>query len=172
MGSVIRNTAIPLLAVLLGCAPARVDPSGTTASDSVVAAVRAAVDRTNANYAASFLRGDAAGLASGYSDDAVVMRSGRSDLVGRANIEADFAKGFAATTNTILTFQAGTQTLDVAGDHAWEYGTGTMTVRPKATPNAAPTTTHFKYLTFWRREPDGAWRVVRDLGVVDSPPTQ
>lgn len=58
---------------------------------------------------------------------------------------------------------------DVAGsgDLGYTQGTYALTVND---PSGAPMTTVGKYVTMWRKQADGSWKVVADIFNADTPP--
>jgi ketosteroid isomerase-like protein len=55
------------------------------------------------------------------------------------------------------------------GDLAVETGAYEMTLVPKKGPEVTDTG---KYLTVWRKQPDGSWKVIRDAGNTNGPPSK
>src|SRR5215467_12411939 len=129
-----------------------VDATGSAEKD------RVALDKLRADFAAAFNANDPAGVANIYSADAVVMPEGAPAVAGRAAIQQYFKDGFAllamkATLNSQeFTF--------MGSDWAYDRGTYTITITPKAGANS--TTQEYKYLTLLHREPDG-WKAKRDI---------
>ena len=72
-----------------------------------------------------------------------------------------FEQLFAARTDSIFATNTDTESLDIAGDRAYEAGTITFTVGPAG---ARPrNTAEVRYITFWQRTPDGQWLIRRSL---------
>ncbi len=67
---------------------------------------------------------------------------------------------------TITDMKATTNDLMVAGDLAVETGSYQLTMVPK---KGKPTPEKGKYLTVWKRQPDGTWKIVRDIDNTDTP---
>lgn len=142
-----------------GCAHAGAGPA--TPRDP--AAVRAAIEQNLARFSAAMMRADAAGVASLFTDDAVYMSSAKEGFVtGRAAIQALFAARFEA--GRFLEVTIATASVQVEGDAAYELGTNRVTVR---SGDAPPVTRTGRYLTVWKLQPDGAWRIHRDALVPD-----
>ena len=139
-------------------------------ADSPIEVVRPVIEQANANWIRALIAGDADAMAEMFTEDAVFMRVGQSDLKGRREIREEFARDFAARADVVLGAKAEIRTLDVAGDRAWETGTFAIASRPKTDAQAAATTQYLKYISFWRRDADGVWRAYLDIGVPDVPP--
>jgi uncharacterized protein (TIGR02246 family) len=168
-----RHTArlcatLPLF--VAACAPkgeTAVNDSAATVTAPAVdpAAVRQAVDQTNAKMTAALQSGDTAAMASVYQDDAVVMMSGMPAWHGHADIATNGRGMFDAMKLSDVKFN--TTSLDIEGDYAIETGTYEMTVTPKG---GKPAPDKGKYITVWKKQADGSWKVYRDISNSDSAP--
>jgi uncharacterized protein (TIGR02246 family) len=141
-------------------APAAAKPA---AADRAVAA-RAAIEKANAAFSEAMKRGDAAGAASNYAADAIVMMPNVPAMRGTAAITA----GMSAMVKdmTIVVFVPKTESVIIAGDLAVETGSVQMTMKPKAGPEMKDTG---KYLTVWKHQADGSWKIIRDINNSDLP---
>ena len=145
--------------------PAAAKPAaaGPRAADPAAAA-RAAIEATNAKMSAALVKGDSASAAALYASDAVDMLPGAPMMVGSAAIQAGFA-AFVKDVN-VKVFAPKTLGVFMAGDYAVEHGTFDMTLQPKA--GGAAVTDKGKYLTVWKKQADGGWKVVRDINNSDK----
>ena len=138
---------IPLLSLALtACA------ESTAPEPFPQAAVDAMVERFNAK--------DAAGVASFYTEDAVMMPPDSEPLAGRTAIQEFFARTNAAGTPpaefaTVETF--------MFGDHAWRQGS----FRVAGPGTDAPVSG--KFVELWKKV-DGAWLLHRDIWNANAPP--
>ena len=156
--------------VALGCAP----NAGTSKADSPAAAmssmamdpaaVRQSIEALNMKQADAIKAGDAVAGAANYSDDAVVMMSNTPAWKGHASIE----KGFGELLNSMDLKDPSFQTLDVtlSGDFAFETGTYKWMAGPKGGKLTADSG---KYLTVWKKQVDGSWKIIRDMSNSDIP---
>jgi len=133
------------------------------------AAVWRALGEANTRFSESFKRGDAAALASTYTSDAVVMLSNAPSWDGAEAIR----QGFSAflTNISVPNFKLTTTDILIDAGHAIERGTYEMTMHPKAA-GAADVTDKGKYITVWERQPDGSWKISRDMSNSDGPPAK
>jgi len=130
------------------------------------AVVRQAIDSSNARYLAALQRGDAADVASHYTDDAVVMAPNMPAWQGRAGI-AQGLTGFLAQFS-VLAARLVTQDVIITGYYAIERGAYAWTLHPKV-GTGADIVDAGKYLTVWERQPDGSWKISRDINNSDRP---
>ena len=151
------------LAAIIACAPAA--ESANTKSDSAMmqpsgddAAARSAIGAASKSYLVAINAGDAATLTSFYADDAVSYQPNMDPLAGKAAI-AEGMKGWMAAMK-ISDGRAKTDTVIVMNDLAVEIGgyTGTMTpTGGKAMQDRG------RYINIWKRQPDGSWKIWRDI---------
>jgi len=136
-------------------------PSGVSPD---TASVRAAIEAANVRFLEAFKRGDKAGLMANYADDDILMMANEEAWRGRDGLDKGFSgflsqvsfKDGAATTGDVM----------VAGDLAVETGTFVWTLQPKSGPEIKD---RGKYLTVWKRQTDGSWKIVRDINNTDLP---
>jgi ketosteroid isomerase-like protein len=130
------------------------------------AVVRRAIDSTIAHADESLRRGDSASLWNLYADDAIFMWDNQRSWHGKAEAQREAPKVLGD-----LVFTDHKQTIDdmiVCGDLAVHTGTFEMKLRRK---NGEEVTGRGRNLIVWKRQLDGAWRIVRNLGN-DVPATQ
>lgn len=161
-----RTSLVVILGLLaVGCSP-NTQPagSGATIASTDSATVRVAIEATNARFFEAFKRGDKTGLMASYADDAILMMPNEEAWRGREGLD----KGFAGFLNQMSLKDGATKTEDVmvAGDLAVETVTFTWTLQPKS---GAEVKDKGKYLTVWKRQPDGSWKIVRDINNSDLP---
>ncbi len=162
-------TRMKFLVILAGLALASSSnfASGSGGSSSAspdTAKVKAAIQAANARSLDAFKRGDKAGMMANYTSDAIVMAPNEEAWRGQEGLDKGFSgllsqfsfKDGAATTTDVM----------VAGDLAVETGTFTLTLQPKT---GAEIKDKGKYLTVWKRQPDGTWKIVRDINNSDLP---
>jgi uncharacterized protein (TIGR02246 family) len=120
-------------------------------------AVRAAIEKQNAAFSAALARGDAAGLAAAYDEDAIVFPPDAEMVRGRTAIEA-LMKGLLA---------GGVKSLDLSvvdvrssGGLAVETGTGVLKVQAAG---GAEQSQSIKYVVVWKQQTDGSWKLYRDI---------
>ena len=121
-----------------------------TAADS--AAVVAAVEQ----YRQAWLHGDTASALGHVSNDIHIYISGIPDVVGADATRKLFVDEMAAYSVEVLNLNR--QDLILSGNHALDIGTYEEIQMPKT---GAPIHGEGRYMTLWRKEQDGEWRIVR-----------
>jgi uncharacterized protein (TIGR02246 family) len=169
----IRKVHVVGLAVVLaacggGGAPAAESGAATeTAAPAATdpAAVRAAIDAANKAGVESFNAGTPDGMLANYAEDAVVMMSGMKAMIGKAAITEGMKGMF--TSMDMKNFSTTTADVMVSGDMAVETGTLIYDSGPKGGTLVSDTA---KYLTVWKKQRDGSWKIVRDINNTDIAP--
>jgi ketosteroid isomerase-like protein len=117
----------------------------------------------------AFNRATAARRADGWmefiAEDGEMIRSAGT-ITGRAAIREAMAKAFADTAFS-LTWEP--LQADAGGSGDLGYTNGKYEARFRDA-NGKPTVRIGRYLTVWKKQANGSWKVVRDIGVQDPPP--
>jgi ketosteroid isomerase-like protein len=144
-------------------APATATLAGNPAPD--VAAVRQAIEANNARFDSAALKGDSATLAGLYTDDAALMLSNVPAARGHEAISKAF--GGMASSMKVSAFKLTTQDLIVTGDYAIETGAFDMTSQEAKAKKSVHDVG--KYLVVWKKQPDGSYKILRDIANSDLP---
>jgi uncharacterized protein (TIGR02246 family) len=162
MGCSGASARLVLVAVLLG-GPARAAAQQPVPGDTtgIPASVRAMIDSVNADWIPALNRRDAAGIAAPYADDGVLITATGESFRGRAAVEQAMRESVARITGTVSgrLVQDG---LTRAGPLLYEWGHAEMEI---ARPGREPAHGSGRYLTVWRLEADGRWRISRNLSL-------
>ncbi len=145
--------------------PAATGAAAGMLAEPNVAEIRSTIDGANQRAVAAMLAGDVAGSIANYADSAVVLMPGMPAMRGRMAVEQGFKGMMDAMKITAATFH--TDDVLAAGDLAIETGTGTMTTVPKG---GKPMNDKLKYITVWKHQADGTWKILRDINNSDLPP--
>lgn len=131
--------------------------AGSKGKDEGVREARAAIELANAKFSDAFARGDAKALSAMYTSDAIAFPPDSEMIQGNEAI----GKFWQATREGGVQSAALT-TIDVgrSGDIAYEVGKVSLTIRPVG---KEPTTAAAKYVVVWKRQPDGSWKLHRDI---------
>lgn len=133
-------------------------PSVPSREDSL--AMWRSVEAGNLAYLEAFKRGDARALSEVYDPDAVQMRRGGLLIRGRAAIGATFAdllRRIRFLNGSITSSQRWK-----VDDLMYDLGHYTFVFQPAGRDTLVERS---GYLNIWRQQPDGSWRIYRDMTV-------
>jgi uncharacterized protein (TIGR02246 family) len=108
-------------------------------------------------FSAAFNKGDDAGVAAHYAEDAAILPPDSARVDGRANIQA-FWKGAIDAGLADLTLKA--VEVEGSGDVAFEVGEVSYSAPDKTGTRSTATG---KYIVVWKKGADGVWRLYRDI---------
>ena len=154
MSRLLANVALSAL-VLLG--PAASVPAAVAEGRD---AVWEELHRTNALYIKAHADADAAAVAALYDENGARLSRNGQYARGREAITEAVAAGF----DRVGPMKVGIQTLDlwVVDDQAYETGKWSFTYTP---PEDERRTIRGRYVTVWKRQADGGWRILADVDV-------
>ncbi|MFQ5436521.1 MAG: SgcJ/EcaC family oxidoreductase [Anaerolineae bacterium] len=119
--------------------------------------LRKAIEAQNAKFSAAFNRGDAAGVAALYTENAVTQPPNSEPVHGRQAIQKSFAADLKmGLTDLTLT----TVSVEGNGDTAYEIGSYTIKIAPEG---KAAMTDSGKYMVVWKQDADGVWKLHADI---------
>jgi uncharacterized protein (TIGR02246 family) len=149
--------AVSLLAAPSGPAPAA---AGSTAEAESPEAAVAAADRA---LAAAVAAGDPEAFAARLADDALFLGGG--ELRGREAVVAGWARFLDPGGAARLAWEPTESVVAASGDLAYTAGDFTLTV---AAEDGTESLTPGHYLSVWRRDGEGPWRVAADGNRVEN----
>lgn len=147
--------AAPIL-LLLACGP-RQQPAVDQET------VAAAIEQAGARFADLFNRGAIDTLATMYATDAIVLPPNTDPVRGLDSIRTFWA---GARQQGLKAVQLRMTDVAVSGDFAVETGAYTLTIQPGS---GTAMTDRGKYVVVWRRQPDGSWKLFRDIFNTNMP---
>jgi ketosteroid isomerase-like protein len=153
-----RTTSAFLAIVLLSACtpPASVDPNAGDAVREQEASFSAAVAAENLDASAAF-----------YAPDAQLFNPGAAPSTTPDAVRAAYASIFD-DPNGALTFSADNVIVPSSGDYAIAEGNFTITY---SNAQSQPESASGRYITVWRHEDDGSWKIVRDIATPGAPST-
>ncbi len=141
-----------LLLVLL--APL-VDLSSARGDESPDARLRACVDAGNQGWVDGLEAGDARPIAAAYDDEGLDCTGAGECLKGRAAVEAHYAARIAKLGRAVSA-EVRSKQIVRDGDYAYEWGRAEASF-------AGGKKIEGRYLTVWRLQKDGAWKIFRNV---------
>jgi uncharacterized protein (TIGR02246 family) len=116
-------------------------------------------------YVANMESGDVERYLSLWADDGIQMPPNAPQVYGKSNIRTRVAQVF---DNFNASMSINTEEIVVVGDLAYTRGTYLLDLTPKA--GGEPMRVDGKFLTVYRRQPDGSWLITRDCFNSNVPP--
>ena len=99
------------------------------------------------------------GYMSYYAEDAVELPNGVDAIRGKEDIAKTM--GFLDQKDNSLTWAPDYSEMAASGDLGYTYGTYEFRTKGK---DGKPVVDHGKYMTVWKKQKDGSWRVALDMG--------
>lgn len=129
------------------------------------AADRAAIDKLRTEFAQNFSAGDIKRIVATYTEDGVLMQGGQPALVGRAAIQE-----FASAQFELATIELTLTSAEVVfiGD-IWAFDRGTYKSVVRFRSGGDDKADEGNYLVLWNRQPDGSWKIARDIDSSSTP---
>jgi uncharacterized protein (TIGR02246 family) len=118
----------------------------------------AAVTKANSDFEVAMTKSDTAAIAEPYTADAVFVSPDGTSTKGRAAIEQLYRDRFAKSGPALET-KIVSEELMLDGGFAYERGRGSITRRVRE----ESVTDWARFLTVWQRQPDGAWKIFRNV---------
>jgi uncharacterized protein (TIGR02246 family) len=160
MKHVVIGMAIALMAVSMVSAQAKDQTAAPSESEKALAEVRSAIDKGNAQWSEGWAKGDAAMVAAIFADDGVQLAGNGKIFKGQQQIrERQKVAMQGADPGVKVTVTTTTVWLD--GDTAYETGKYKYEYKEKGKPGVD----EGRYVTIWKRQKDGSWKLAMDMGV-------
>ncbi|MCL6544555.1 MAG: SgcJ/EcaC family oxidoreductase [Bryobacteraceae bacterium] len=125
------------------------------------------IDGLRSRFVAAYNSADAAAAAALYTDDAVMLPANEPAVEGRQAIQESLRRELGQGPTKISITP---QETEIAGEWAFERGQAVITTTPKGAKDAVELSA--KYLVILRRQPDGDWKIHRDMTNLDTPSPQ
>ncbi len=136
-------------------------PAKTAEAPIDPAALKDAIQAREKEWSAAFLAGNGTAIADLYTEDAQSIQPVGDSWSGRAAI----AKGEQAQLDTLAVTareDIAEEVIPAGADHAIEVGHYSYQATSKKTTK--PVSSSGRYMVLWRKDPDGVWRLQRDIG--------
>lgn len=169
MKRVTNMLAAACLVLVAACAP-KAESNESVATETTTAnnnpADMAAVAQVRDAWLAGWKAANVAALMALYAPDAHMMGNHMPTVSGTDAIQKALTDQFSQITPGEATLTSERQ--EVAGDMAYDRGTYSFTMTPKA-PNAKPITDTGRYVVVLRKQADGSWKLVEEFGNSATP---
>ena len=130
-----------------------------SASASVPQATADTLRQLEAEFMKATAERGSQGYISYYAEDAVEVPNNDAIIQGKTNIAKTME--FLDDKNNHLTWTPVGADISASGDMGYTYGTYEFTSSDR---NGKPVVDHGKYASIWKKQKDGSWKVVLDMG--------
>lgn len=134
-----------------------------TGSDSraeELASARRGIIEGNAKWIEAWAKSDATMIVSTFTEDAIELRPDGKVIKGHQQI-LEHIKASMQRLGSGVVLTVTTSNIWLDGDKAYETGKSSYKYMEKGQPKNFEA----RYVSIWRREPDGAWKLFMDMGV-------
>src|SRR5256885_5807209 len=125
--------------------------------------VRRAIDKGNAHWSEGWAKGEAALVAALFADDGVQLTGNGKIFKGPQQI-AEHQKAAMHSVDPGVKVTVTTSTVWLDGDTAYETGKYKYEYKEKG----KPAVDEGRYVTVWKRQKDGSWKLAMDMGVPEK----
>lgn len=129
----------------------------------VLAEARSAIDRGNALWADAWTKGDAAAVAALFAEDGKFLSSSGKIYKGHEQILNLYINAMKGIGTEIKGMKVTVETTNVWLDGDMVYETGKYGYNYEE--NGKPTVEAGKYVTIWKKQKNGEWKLFMDMGV-------
>jgi uncharacterized protein (TIGR02246 family) len=129
-------------------------------------AERAALRQADIDFAKATAERGVDGWVSYFAEDGSMFPGNAPIVTGKDAIRAYMAPAFADPSFS-LTWQPTRADVSRSGDLGYTVGSFE---RKSSDPQGNPAVRRGKYVTIWKKQADGNWKVVVDIGNLDQPP--
>ena len=150
---------VAVLVVSIAFVQAKNQTAVPNASETL-ADVRRAIDKGNAQWSEGWKKGDAAMVAAIFADDGVQLAGSGKIIKGRQQIMERQRTAMASVDPGV---KVTVTTVNVWLDGETAYETGKY--KYESTEKGKPSVDAGRYVTIWKRQQDGSWKLAMDMGV-------
>lgn len=154
---IVSTIMVSVLAGVVWAQSATGDPKPTVADAKP--ATTDTLRQLEADFMQAAAERGADGYMSYYAEDAIEVPNGHDAIHGKANIAKTM--GFLNDKNNQLTWTPVDAGISISGDLGWTSGTYEFRSKDK---DGKVKVEQGKYTSIWKKQPDGNWKVVLDMG--------
>ena len=158
-----RLNLVTVVALIAGSAFVRAKQEGEGPSptpSAALAEVRQAIDKGNAQWIAAWEKADASLLSRLFAEDGILL--GRNGKISKGPQQI-FERQKTAMEGAGKGVKSTVTTVDVWLDGETAYETGKYSY--KYQEKGKPVSEEGRYVTIWKRQSDGSWKIIVDMGV-------
>jgi uncharacterized protein (TIGR02246 family) len=155
-------SSIAIIFVVAATAGAE-SPNRTKTPVDNLAAVRRAIDKGNAQWSEGWAKGDAALVAAIFASDGVQL-AGNGEIIRGPREIRDRQKKQMESVDPGTKVTVTTTKVWLDGDTAYETGKYKYEYKEKG----KPAVDEGRYVTTWKRQKDGSWKLSMDMGVPNN----
>ncbi|MGH9702005.1 MAG: YybH family protein [Candidatus Acidiferrales bacterium] len=150
-------TIAAILLFIGGISPANSTTKSSKGTDALL--------KADSDFASATAEKGLEGFGSFLADDAATLRPNQPVISGKDSVVAAWVQLLNNHTLSI-TWKPMTASISASGDLGFTVGSYEIT---KTDDKGKQVVATGKYVTIWRKQPDGSWKVVFDTGVTDTP---
>jgi uncharacterized protein (TIGR02246 family) len=163
MKTLLLATIIILLAAHPNFSQTKNPSAVPEAASETYAEAKRAIDKGNAQWIEAWEKGDPEMLAAIFTEDGVMLSQGGRVFKGRQQIFERQKEAMQRVTRPIKVSVV-TVRIWVDGDTAYETGN----YKYEYTEKGKPTREEGRYVTMWKRQGDGSWKLSMDMAVPEN----
>jgi uncharacterized protein (TIGR02246 family) len=163
MKTLLLATIIILLAAHPNFSQTKNPSAVPEAASETYAEAKRAIDKGNAQWIEAWEKGDPEMLAAIFTEDGVMLSQGGRVFKGRQQIFERQREAMQSVTRPIKVSVV-TIKIWVDGDTAYETGN----YKYEYTEKGKPTREEGRYVTMWKRQVDGSWKLSMDMAVPEN----
>lgn len=138
-------------------------PAVPEVTSEIFAEAKRAIDKGNAEWVEAWEKGNPEMVAAIFTDDAVMLSQGGRVFKGRQQILERQKAAMQGVTRPVKVSVI-TVKIWLDGDTAYETGK----YKYEYTEKGKPTTEEGRYVTMWKRQSDGSWKLSMDMAVPEK----
>jgi uncharacterized protein (TIGR02246 family) len=163
MKALFLGTTIILLAAHPSFTQTKNPSAVSEAASETYAEAKRAIDKGNAQWIEAWEKGDPEMLAAIFTEDGVMLSQGGRVFKGRQQI---LERQKAAMQSVTRPVKVSVVTVKIWLDGEAAYETGKY--KYEYTEKGKPTTEEGRYVTIWKRQSDGSWKLSMDMAVPEN----
>ena len=163
MKQIVLGAIIVLLAARPGLSQTKNPSALPEAASERYAEAKRAIDKGNAQWIEAWEKGDPEMLAAIFDDDGVMLPQGGKVFKGRQQI-LERQKGAMQSVTRPIKVSVITVKIWLDGNTAYETGK----YKYEYTEKGKPVTEEGRYVTIWKRQGDGSWKLSMDMAVPET----